>query len=108
MKTMDKFELWIGLFHGFPNNNFNKNFPDVGDIAGCYVNAVAQSKSSVSFIKLVKFELLTEGICVLEASEVDTMENYKIQGRIGKEIERAINELNNEYPVSYGDFHFYD
>lgn len=87
---------WIGLFHA---RAIEGKFPFGVEVKGAYVNMVGIASSRESFIKMAASDLLLDDLVLIEAEEVDTVHNYRLEGRMNPELERIVQTLSSDEPI---------
>lgn len=97
-------EPWIGNVHVRPNAGSNSLGPSR---LGAYANIIALARSEEEYKSLVREEMKCEELLVIEFDDIATVDTYRREGRISKEIDALCDALSTQYPVQYKTFDCY-
>jgi carboxypeptidase C (cathepsin A) len=95
---------WIGFVHVQPSKYIN---PFGEDRKGAFTHALALAKDRQEFYKIVKKSLVDHGLILIEMSDVETVDQYREEGRISDDIELLIDSLYSHGSVQFDVFDTY-
>ena len=94
---------WVGMVHVRPIRGADP----LNGGRGAYSNILALANDAESYKAAVLGEMGRQGLAVVEFAEIDTVQNYLAEGRIGGELEELEALLSNDNPVQYRTFDAY-
>ena len=96
--------LWIGLAHFRPDRNRN---PDVG-YAGSYQFVGGPATDAATFRAEIAQLAEQDGFVLVELDDLETVEQYRIDGRVGADLAEFVEGLEETRALLFGPGHAYE